>query len=163
MFNFSKINHDGIEQYNVYIYIYIKIYLIDSESFFFFFCIFKHGDSDIYHIFIISIIHLSCTKVKLILNREQPKLVKFKGESFHAVIIRFVTDRRKKKKKRERNLWWKAWRDSSPNPPVKSKIDRGGAYISLPACDFQSPRMSVHQPPHNLFFSRRGPLPLPLE
>lgn len=33
MFNFSKINHDGIEQYNVYIYIYIKIYLIDSESF----------------------------------------------------------------------------------------------------------------------------------
>lgn len=42
----------------------------------------------------------------------------------------------------------------SSNPPVKSKIDRAGAYISLPACDFQSPRMSVHQRPHNLFFSR---------
>lgn len=101
------------------IYIYIKIYLIDSESFFFFFCIFKHGDSDIYHIFIISIIHLSCTKVKLILNRKQPKLVKFKGESFHAVIIRFVTDRRKKKKKKREKLVVESMERFEPESPGK--------------------------------------------
>lgn len=88
--------------------------------------------------------------------RKQPKLVKFKGESFHAVIIRFVTDRRKKKKKKreERLMVESREKVDSSNPPVKSKIDRIGAHISLPACDFQSPRMSVHQPPHNLFFSR---------